>query len=312
MFGYFRPYESKLTNQQSKIFTSYYCRQCYCLRIKYGQVARFFTLFDAAVYSIIAKLSCGEARPPQLKCERIGKKNLKYFENDISGKRMSDLVLIGFGEKIRDDEIDGGSTKWKLVGKLFKKPISSAQNNEPLIWKNSVAGTDKINELQDKNASIMEIFETYGNMVATSFNEIFNLKEDYKNLIKHLAMWTFFVDMAVDYDEDYKNKTYNGLVNDTDKSFEEYFSHHYQEFKDIEEKITTPVIDYLYKIKDDSIEWHILFKIIMHSLDTVIPELIEGKDVAFHYLKELRKNHQRVLQVNKIRKRLEKEQDEKD
>ena len=137
MFGYFRPYHSNLTNSEKRLFESYYCRICYCLRILGGQLARFFTTYDGAIYSMIVDLQTKESNPPHLACERFGTKNLKYFENDEIGLKVARLSLISFGEKIRDDEIDKNYFKAKLGSLLFAKTIKKAVEAEPVIAMNS-------------------------------------------------------------------------------------------------------------------------------------------------------------------------------
>ena len=86
MFGYFRPYHANLTNSEKRLFDSYYCRICYCLRILGGQLARFFTTYDGAIYSMIVDLQTKNTPPPHLPCERVGKRNLKYFQADEDGE----------------------------------------------------------------------------------------------------------------------------------------------------------------------------------------------------------------------------------
>ena len=99
MYGYFRPFESKLSVGERKLFHSYYCRLCYCLRVVGGQKSRCLTMFDTAIYSILYAIATGEQRPPFLSCERIGKKNMNLFLDDEVGKTFAYLSLIGIGER---------------------------------------------------------------------------------------------------------------------------------------------------------------------------------------------------------------------
>ena len=143
MFGYFRPYHANLTNSEKKLFDSYYCRICYCLRILGGQLARFFTTYDGAIYSMIVDLQTKNTPPPHLPCERVGKRNLKYFQADEVGLKVARLSLISFGEKIRDDQLDRNHFKASLGALLFSKIIKKAQEAEPDMANDSYQGTFK-------------------------------------------------------------------------------------------------------------------------------------------------------------------------
>ena len=63
----------------------------------------------------------------------------------------------------------------------------------------------------------------------------------------------------------------------------------------------------LIAIKDDSIEWITLYKIVIHALDTVMQNILDGKDIKFHYFRELEKN----IKINKKRKEQNKKREVK-
>lgn len=287
MFGYFRPYHSNLTNSEKRLFESYYCRICYCLRILGGQLARFFTTYDGAIYSMIIDLQTKSSNPTHLPCERFGTKNLKYFQNDEIGLKVARLSLISFGEKIRDDEIDKNYFKARLGSLLFKKTINKAKEAEPVIAENSYLGTEKINQLQDSNSDIMEIFAAYGDMAISTISELSPLTKESEELVRSISEWIFLVDMICDYDEDYKNGTYNGFKTLGYATFEEYFDTHYKEFLDIVNKISDRLMAAIMAVRDNSSLWNTLYKIIVNAVNTVIPNAIVGKDIEFHYFSDL-------------------------
>ena len=304
MFGYFRPYQSNLTQTESQLFNSHYCRLCYCLRILGGQIARFLVTFDAAVFSIILNFGKGEDDPPFLQCKPFGKKHLKLFYDDEEGLKLARLTLISFGGKFEDDLLDGKSLKAKILRALFKKSVFKAREAEPDIAVISSKGTDKINRMQDENKPLGEIFAVYGDMAAEAFKKFKSLSPEQEELIRALAEWTFFVDVVCDYDEDFKNDEYNGLKDERYPTFKEFFDHNYVEFTALEKKMTDRLVNALNAYKDDSRRWNTVYRIVMHAVDTVIPSIVEGKDVKFHYAKETLRNIRVRVEAKKDRKGL--------
>ena len=299
MFGYFRPYHSNLTNSEKRLFDSYYCRICYCLRIIGGQLARFFTTYDGAIYSMIIYLQTKAAPPPHLVCERFGKKNLKHFDQDEIGLKVARLSLISVGEKIRDDQIDRNSLKAKIGSLLFSKKIEKAKLAEPVIAKNSFDGTEKINELQNANERLEKIFAAYGDMAAISISEFIKMTPQTEELVRSVSEWIFLVDMICDYDEDYKNGTYNGFKKEGYPTFAEYFDNHYASFLEVVNKMSDRLVSAIMAVRDDSSLWNTLYKIIIHAVNTVIPNAILGKDIEFHYFPDL---FERIKKNKKLKK----------
>ena len=304
MYGYFRPYEANLTHRERQLFNSYYCRVCYCLRIIGGQIARFCTTYDAAVYALILALQEKEKEPPVLPCERVGKRNLEKFVNDERGLKLARLSLISVGEKFRDDRLDENTLKHRLVSAPFTKVIDQARSDEPELAKSSALSIDRINELQDSGAALFDVFGAYGEMASTSFSQFIDMTSKTEELIRSISEYNFLVDMVVDYDEDYKNNSYNGLKKEGYPTFADYYNHCYLEFMEIANKVCDRLRMAILDVRDDSKIWSTLFKIIMHALDTVLPAAIVGEDVEFHYFKDLFARIDENMTMNRDIKRL--------
>ena len=305
MFGYFRPYRSNLTQSELQLFNSYYCRVCYCLRLLGGQTARFFTTFDIAIYSMILNLQKGDADPPELKCQRFGKKNMKLFQEDETGLKMARMTFIAFGEKFRDDLLDSKSAKARLAVAFFFKTIERAKKAEPELARIGFEGTNRINDLQNAGAPLFDVLAAYGDMAVESFGSFMPLTAETAALVRYLSEWIFFIDMICDYDEDYgNNNAYNGFKTQGCPTFSDYFNLHYRKFLKIESVVTNRLVAALNAVKDDSRRWNTLFKIIMNAVDNVVPAVIEGMDVKFHYAEELRENYRKMRKTKRDSKRL--------
>lgn len=245
------------------------------------------TTYDGAIYGLILSLQSKETPPPVLPCERFGKKNLKAFVDDETGLRLARLSLISVGEKIRDDKLDKNDFKTKVVSSIFSRAIEKAKEIEPELAKDSFEGTERINTLQNEGAPLMSVFEAYGDMAVNSFSRFLELSAQTEELVRSVSEWIFLVDMVCDYADDYKDGTYNGFKTEGLTTFSQYFDAHYREFLQIARRVTGRLMSALMAVKDGSRTWNTLYKIISHATETVIQNAILGKDVEFHYFKDL-------------------------
>ncbi len=299
MYGYFRPYDSDLNDKHKRVFQSYYCRLCYCLWLYGGQTVRYFTTFDLTLYSMIIHLSVGREVPPFYGCERIAVSNRNRFKDDDIGLALARLSLVTFGEKFRDDMLDEGGLKNFIKKILFAKKVRKACAEAPDLAKIAYEGTEAINRLQEENADLDPLLDRYALAMADTVSAIAPVKEEHLRLFRALARWTYFVDILCDYDEDARKKQYNPLCKSGYPTLNEYFAHNYYDLLQKNREISHEVHAALMACREDRPEWDVLFKVITYALETVVPNILKGKDVTFHYFKELRRNRKRIEQEQK-------------
>lgn len=303
MFGYFRPNSAPLTGKNLKTFNAYYCRLCYCLWNLGGQSARALTTFDVTIYSMIINLFMKEPAPPKLNCQRIKKENMRKFSDDNFGHRLASLSFIAFGEKIRDDEIDGNKMRARFMNLFYKKAVKKAKDEEPTLAKIAFEATEKINELQKNNGELDCILDVYGKMTADSFYQLCPIDKPYYELIYYLSIWTFYVDMLCDYNDDVKEGAPNSFYQRECPTIDSYFNKNWHFLLSKNQSLSNKIHSLLLEIQDDSQEWVALYKIISYALNTVVQGILLGKDVTFHYFRELFNNCQRNRENKKIARR---------
>ena len=250
-------------------------------------MARFCTTYDAALYAMALALQTKEPAPPHLKCERIGKKNLKHFYNDEVGLKFARLSLISVGEKLRDDKLDKSNFAVRAICSPLCGPIKRAKLAEPELAESSYRGTERINELQNSNAPLNEIFGAYGDMAYASFSRFVDMTPETEELVRSISEYNFLVDMVVDYNDDYKSGSYNGFKKEGYPTFSDYYSVFYIEFTEIANAVTDRLMAAVMAVRDDSKVWNTIFKIVAYALDNVLPKAIMGEDVGFHYFEDL-------------------------
>lgn len=267
MYGYFRPKASGLTTEERHLFFGYYCRVCYCLRLRGGQTARFLTTHDMAVYSIVLSMGMNAPRPPYRKCERYMMRTVKEYTGDALGMRLADMSCIVFGEKFRDDELDGNHARAKAMDALFGALIERARSTEPEMTAIAREGTDRVNRLQAENAPVYELFAAYGEMVAQLFSCIHPLEERYLRLIRAVAAWTFYIDMLCDYDKDYREGAYNGFRVEGISTLRACYVEKREAFAQAEARMAGELTAALDAADDGAQEWTVLKKVICAALE---------------------------------------------
>lgn len=212
------------------------------------------------------------------------------FKDDVTGQRFAYLTLIAFGEKVRDDALDGNKTRAFFVNSLFKKQFAQAKEKYPTLAKLSFESTDEVNRLQDGGEELFTVLNAYGATASELFREMGISDPRFLEVYAAILVWTFYIDMLCDYEDDYKEKAYNGFYDAECPTLEKLFDKHYAFILESNLKISKRIVNALNAINDDSMEWKIVYRVMEYSLNTVAFNLLEGKDVKFHYFKELRKN----------------------
>ena len=300
MFGYFRPFEAIGNSVQKRAFSAHYCRLCYCLRSLGGQRARAFTTFDATIYGMIYCIATRREPPSYTPCERIKKNNMRKFSSDEFGMRLARISLVAFGEKLRDDRLDGEfSFKMALLSFLSSGAIRKAEREEPEVTRESRYGSDEVNKLQAEGASLGDVLSAYGRSVANVFSCIGEMPDNAWELIRAIAEWTFFVDMLCDYDEDLKDGKPNSFHRPDCPTLKDFFDKNYDYLIKENRRMNDAVIRPLLALNDGSDDWKAVYMILTHALDTVVVGLLSGDDVEFHYFKELGKNYKALQEHNK-------------
>ena len=277
MYGYFKPRSASLSREEYRLFASYYCRICYCLRNVGGESARLLTTYDIAVYSIILNLKSDYRRPQRFRCERFLTRTMHKFDEDVIGKRLAHLSLILFGEKIYDDTIDGDYFRAFIMNFIYKTKINRVRKLETDMFRIARSAVDQINSLQNSEKDLYHIISSYGDFMVRLFSELTNLDLNQRDLIKAIANWTFWVDMLFDYDVDYKRNMYNGLKDSECTCVKDVIKKNSVQYKVTNKIISENLLEALKKANNGSTEWMIINKIVLHALSSTNNYLMSSR-----------------------------------
>lgn len=300
MYGYFDVKNVYLKNDERSVFMSYYCRLCYSLWARGGQKARYLTTYDAAVYNLVLALAGADKRPPIFPCQQVRLENRRYFEKDPNAGFLADSVILAFAVKINDDCDDGDKGRAFVCRTLFGRMIKRVVKKNAELYEKSVKAIRNMDELQRGGADLKTVLEAYGKAVSCAFTYAYDMEEKYVRTIELIAQWTFFIDMLDDYDDDVKKGAVNTLVRDGCATRAELFDKHYNELIPVIADLENELNNAVNAIKSEEAEWVVLHKIIGHSLATLVPAILNGKDVRFHYFKDTYMGRKKVAEGKRI------------
>ena len=251
---------------------------------------------------MIYSMAAGLPTPPAFRCEKLSKEGMRISAKDELAMRFVRGVLVALGEKMRDDKSDGDGGKATLLKLMAGKIIKKAQEEEPELSRVTYEGIERINRLQDGGAGITELLDAYGETMADSLRCIGEVDSIYEQLQKAIAAWTFYVDILCDYDEDFSDGKFNPLKKDDAPTIENLFDTEYAMLYNLNREVCGRVVDALNACKSDRTEWYAVRGILVHAMTTVVPDILDGKNVKFKYFHELTKN---LRAMKKSRKRFD-------
>ena len=216
--------------------------------------------------------------------------------------KLAKLAIISIGEKFRDDYLDEGNSLKNIFKKiLFQRTINKACSEEPELAKLAFEVTDRVNRLQEQQADLDTLLNDYADSVSDTFLAVCpELTEPYLRVYRALARWTYYVDILCDFEEDCKKDAYNPLRKGGYTSLTAYLSDNYLYLLEKNREISREVLNSLEAVRSDRLEWTALYKIIAYSLNRVVPAILRGEDVTFHYFKELFKNRRRLREERRM------------
>lgn len=230
MFGYIRPANERLKEEDKERFRAVYCGLCHTMGQRYGLASRFLLNFDFTFLAIL--LSPGEV-PKCENCSCIAhpcKKHCIMLQTDALEKAADRSVILVWWQ-IQDHIADSGfvkSLKYRLVSLIYKPSYRKAKAIAPEFDKSVQRHLRQLDTMErEKCASIDKAAEPFAALMA----DIAECEKDerkarvLREIFYHLGRWIYLVDAADDFTRDSKDGNYNPLryryENFTDKLTEE-------------------------------------------------------------------------------------------
>lgn len=212
MFGLIIPNFETLDQSKKNRYQSFYCGLCHSLRDNYNQISRLALSYDLT-FLVLLLSSLYEPTENKNYCNCIFHPGKKYetAQNQFSDY-TADLTVAFAYHKILDDINDENSLKAKVSQRALDNQYKKAKAKIPEICTIIESGMNQISELEqstDKSSGdkIAKVFGTTLGQVFAPNNDVF--KHDLFALGANLGRLIYFMDAAIDLENDIKYNNYN-------------------------------------------------------------------------------------------------------
>lgn len=216
MFGYIRPADHRLSQEEYERFRAAYCGLCHTLGKRYGFFARFLLNFDFTLLAILLS----EGKTPECRnCRCIAhpcKANCTMDETDALDL-AADRSIILFWWQLQDHIADHGAfggIKYRALSLLYCRTYRRAREYAPDF---DAQVQRHLRDLAKKERALCASIDEAAEPFAALMADIADCVEDatkrriLRQLFYHLGRWIYLVDAADDYEKDAKEDCYNPL-----------------------------------------------------------------------------------------------------
>ena len=216
MFGYIRPADHRLSQEEYERFRAAYCGLCHTLGKRYGFSARFLLNFDFTLLAILLSESetpkCRDCRCVAHPC----KAHCTMEETDALDL-AADRSMILFWWQVQDHIADHGfwrGIQYRLLSLLYRRTYRKAREYAPDF---DAQVQRHLSDLAEKEralcASIDEAAEPFAALMADIADCVENetKRRILRQLFYHLGRWIYLIDAADDFEKDAKEDCYNPL-----------------------------------------------------------------------------------------------------
>lgn len=216
MFGYIRPADHRLSQEEYERFRAAYCGLCHTLGKRYGFSARFLLNFDFTLLAILLS----EGKTPECRnCRCIAHPCKAHCTMDETNALdlAADRSMILFWWQLQDHIADHGSLRgipYRALSLLYRRTYRRARDYAP-DFDSQVQR--HLRELSEKERALCASIDEAAEPFAALMADIADCVEDatkrriLRQLFYHLGRWIYLVDAADDYEKDAKEDCYNPL-----------------------------------------------------------------------------------------------------
>ena len=214
MFGFVRPYEKDLSEEEKERYRSVYCGLCRILSDNYGLLGRMGLNYDLTFLTLLLQsLYEPEETHRMTRCPPHPAKKHPESVSDLT-RYAADMTIALTYHKAMDDWEDEKKLPSRAYGVLMHKHYDTVRACRERQCGAVEKCIEKIHQVeQDKNAPA----ETAANLSGRMLAEIYHFRDDhFTGTLMHfgagLGKAVYMMDAAVDYDRDLKTGCYNPLV----------------------------------------------------------------------------------------------------
>lgn len=215
MFGYITVNKDTLSEENKKIYQSYYCGLCQTMKSQYGRRAQMALNYDM---TFLIVLLTGLYEPDSVTrdgfvCSVHPTKKRTLRTNEITEYAAAMNILLAYYNLIDDWKDDKSLTK-KTYAEMLKKDFEKAQKGYPIQAK---AIEDYIARLAEYEKSNDTNIDAVAGLTGEMLGILFAWKQDewqkdLKEFGCYMGKFIYIMDAYEDIGDDVKKKSYNPLI----------------------------------------------------------------------------------------------------
>ncbi|MCM1106681.1 MAG: DUF5685 family protein [Blautia sp.] len=213
MFGYINVNSQELSEENKRIYQSYYCGLCKSLRSFCGTKGQALINYDITfLVVLLTGLYEPETADGEFTCVLHPVKKRRYFYNEIQDYAAQMNVLLAYYNLVDDWKDERNLTK-KTIASMFRKDYEQVEKNYP---RQTEAVENYIARLAECEARRERNIDLAAGLTGEALGEIFAWRKDewydeLRTLGFYMGKFIYLMDAYEDYREDVRKDSYNPL-----------------------------------------------------------------------------------------------------
>lgn len=213
MFGYINVNKSELSEENKRIYQSYYCGLCQSLHANCGMKGQMLLSYDMTfVVVLLTGLYELENRQKQFTCAMHPTKKQMAFVNEASDYCCAVNVMLAY-HNLLDDWKDEKNYPKKKLADIIRKDYEQFAKDYPRQVEAIETYMERLAEYEANNEENIDLVagltgEMLGELMAWREDEWY---DELKNLGYYMGKFIYLMDAYEDIDKDDKKNNYNPL-----------------------------------------------------------------------------------------------------
>ena len=217
MFGYVRPSDRRLTEEERETFRAAYCGLCHALGASYGPAGRMILNYDFTYLAILLS-DPEEAAPCRRRCVSSPVRLRAYQPATAALELAADESVILAYWQLRDgveDHAWASGLKYRTGARLLESAYKRAAALRPEFDQAVCRQLQLLSALeQAKDPSMDRAADSFAVLLSSAAEELTDpvRKRIMEQILYHLGRWIYLIDGADDLKKDAESGNYNPVA----------------------------------------------------------------------------------------------------
>ncbi len=215
MFGYVRPSNDRLTEEERQTFQAAYCGLCHTLGKRYGAAGRMILNYDLTFLAMLLSEGGGTC---EKRCAVHPVRKRRCACGDAAMDVAADMSVILTWWQIQDGIADHGffkGLKYRTAALLLGRAYRKARERQPQFDADTQAHLATLAALEQEHCpSLDKPADAFAALLAGAAQRVEDpvKRRVAEQLLYHLGRWVYLTDAADDLADDLRSGSYNPLA----------------------------------------------------------------------------------------------------